>query len=275
MSEFELDTLSISRHRLFHELLIMQTKLLRLSYVLIVSQMLIISSGDASQPATVPQTIGSDGHVFVANGSGDAGTLSQNLSEVIRKSNVGFSLETFSWSRGKGRVLTDHLDMDNHKSQGKRLAAAVQAYQEVRADSKVFLIGHSTGCAVVLIAAEHLPPGSVEKIILLAPSVPDTYDLRPSLHTARMGIDTYHSRNDQILGLGIKLIGTTDLESSDAAGLRGFRLVYSHPNDQVLYQKLRQHHWDRVVEWSGHDGNHLGSVSVGYLRAYVLPEMMK
>jgi len=253
----------------------MQTKLLRLFCVLIVSQMLIFSSGEASQLVTMPQVIGSDGHVFVANGSGDAGTLSENLSKVIRQSNAGFSLETFRWSHGRGRVLIDHLDMNNQKTQGKRLAAAVQAYQEVRADSKVFLIGHSTGCAIVLIAAEHLPPGSVEKIILLAPSVPDTYDLRPALHTARLGMDTYHSKNDQILGLGVKLIGTTDLESSDAAGLRGFRLLYSHPSDQVLYQKLRQHHWDRVVEWSGHDGNHLGSVSTGYLRAYVLPEMMK
>jgi pimeloyl-ACP methyl ester carboxylesterase len=236
---------------------------------------LLISTSVASSPLMLLQGFGSDGHVFVANGSGDGGTLSQNLSEVIRKSNAGFSLETFRWSHGKGRVLIDHFNSDNHKYQGRRLAAAVQAYREVRPGSKVYLIGHSTGCAVVLIAAENLPPASVEKIILLAPSVPDTYDLRPALHTARSGLDTYHSRKDQILGVGIKLIGTTDLESSDAAGLKGFRLVYSHPTDHVLYQKLRQHHWDRVVEWSGHDGNHLGCVTTGYLRAYVLPEMLK
>lgn len=243
--------------------------------VLMISQTMILLGLVTLSPVMLQQAVGSDGHVFVANGSGDGGTLSQNLSEVIRKSNAGFSLETFRWSHGKGRVLTDHFDSDNHKYQGKRLAAAVQAYLEVRAGSKVYLIGHSTGCAVVLIAAENLPQGSVEKIILLSPSVPDTYDLRPALHTARLGLDTYHSIRDQILGVGIKIVGTTDLESSDAAGLKGFRLVYSHPSDQVLYQKLRQHHWDRVVEWSGHDGNHLGSVTTGYLRAYVLPEMLK
>ena len=124
-------------------------------------------------------------------------------------------------------------------------------------------MGHSTGCAVLLAAAERLPPGSIEKITLLAPSVPDQYDLRPALITSRKGIDSFYSPQDQlVLGLGMMIIGTTDPNSRTAAGLSGFRQIYSGPNDAALYQKLTQHPWDSSMESSGNDGSHCGSATI-------------
>lgn len=219
---------------------------------------------------------GPKGYILVANGSGDSGNLTNNLSVAVESTSASLGVESFNWSHGRGLSFADHADRDNQQAQGKRLAAQVMEYSRVAGAPKIYLMGHSTGSAIVLIAAENLPPGTVEKIVLLAPSVPDTYDLRPAILATRGGIDSYHSKKDQyVLGLGMMILGTTDPESRNAAGLHGFRLVYSTPNDSAIYQNLRQHHWDPAVEWSGNNGGHYGCITTGFLKAYVVPDMLK
>ena len=225
------------------------------------------TSRTALPPAPPPQ-----GVVFVANGSGDFRTVSTNLSRVVAETGTPLQVETAAWSHGYGRYLADHVDHDNHRAEGGRLAAQVVAYRQTYPGRKVYLVGHSAGCAVVLCAAEGLPPGSVDRIILLAPSVCTRYDLRPALRTARGGIDAFTSEEDRVvLGLGIQIVGTADRCCRTAAGQYGFTPVIDCPADAALYQGLRQHPWDPVVAWSGHGGGHYGSNQAGYLRAYVLP----
>jgi pimeloyl-ACP methyl ester carboxylesterase len=212
------------------------------------------------------------GVVFVANGSGDFRTVSSNLGRVMAETSTPLQIETVPWSHGFCRYATDHLDHANHVHQGSRLAAEVTAYRQAYPGRKVYLIGHSAGCAVVLAAAERLPADSVDHLILLAPSVCVTYDLRPALRIVRCGIDVFHSDKDSvILGLGTRIVGTADHGCRTAAGQYGFGPVCTCPADAALYSKLRQHPWDPVVAWSGHCGGHYGSNQVGFLRAYVLP----
>jgi pimeloyl-ACP methyl ester carboxylesterase len=212
------------------------------------------------------------GVVFVANGSGDFRTVSMNLSRVVAETATPLQVETLVWSHGFGRYVSDHLDHANHLAQGRLLAAQVDAYRRAYPERRVYLIGHSAGCAVVLAAAEALPPDGVDRIVLLAPSVCVSYDLRPALRTARAGIDVFHSSEDTvILGLGMRLVGTAEGGCRTAAGQCGFTPVLACPADVTLYGKLRQHPWDPVVAWSGHDGGHYGSNQSTFLRAYVLP----
>jgi pimeloyl-ACP methyl ester carboxylesterase len=221
----------------------------------------------ALSPATAPA-----GVVFVANGSGDFHTVSDNLSEVFAQAGTPLHIETFVWSHGYGRYVIDHTDHANHLEQGRRLAAEVASYHQACPGRKVYLIGHSAGCAVVLAAAELLPPDSVDRIILLAPSVCASYDLRPALRTARLGIDAFHSDRDRVvLGICMQIVGTADRGCRVAAGKIGFTPVVGCPGDAALYGKLRQHPWDPVVAWSGNNGGHYGSNQAGFLRAYVLP----
>jgi pimeloyl-ACP methyl ester carboxylesterase len=210
--------------------------------------------------------------VFVANGSGGVRTLSTNLSQAVAEAAAPLQIETVLWSHGDGRYLVDHTDHANHLAQGRRLAAQVVAYRQAYPGRRVFLLGYSSGSAVVLPAAEVLPPDSVDRIVLLAPSVCATYDLRPALRSARCGIDVFHSSRDRlVLGLGMRVIGTADRGCRTAAGQYGFTPVVAGPADAALYGKLRQHPWDPVVEWSGNTGGHYGSNQAGFLRAYVLP----
>jgi pimeloyl-ACP methyl ester carboxylesterase len=222
--------------------------------------------------ATLAPAVPPAGVVFVANGSGDFRTVSGNLSQVVAQTGTSLQVEAFVWSQGYGRYVADHTGHANHIAQGRRLAAEVAAYHQSCPGRRVYLIGHSAGSAVVLAAAEMLPPDSVERIILLAPSVCVTYDLRPALRTARLGIDSFNSDQDRvILGLCMQIVGTADHGCRQAAGRHGFTPVLVCPTDAALYAKLRQHPWDPVVEWSGNNGGHYGSNQAGFLRAYVLP----
>ena len=213
-----------------------------------------------------------EGVVFVANGSGDYRSVSANLRQVVTETATPLQVETVPWSHGRWRFLSDHLDHGNHRTQGRYLATQVVAYRQSHPGCRVYLVGHSTGCAVILAAAEGLPVEGIDRVILLAPSVCVSYDLRPALRSARAGIDVFHSSEDiAILGLGMYVVGTAEGGCRSAAGLRGFNSVIACATDAALYKKLHQHPWSPAVAWSGHDGGHYGSNQPEFLRAYVLP----
>jgi len=221
----------------------------------------------AAPPGPPPAAV-----VFIANGAGDSRTVSENLTRVVAEAGAPLQIETVIWSRGFRRAVADQMDHDNHLAYGRQLALQAAAYRRAYPERRIYFIGQSAGGAVVLAAAEQLPPDSVDRIILLAPSVCRSYDLRPALLSSRRGIDVFYSSEDRwILGLGMKVFGTTEGACRTAAGRTGFTPVITSPADQALYAKLRQHAWHPAVEWSGNDGGHFGSSEAGFLRAYVLP----
>jgi pimeloyl-ACP methyl ester carboxylesterase len=214
--------------------------------------------------------------VYVANGSGDYRTTSAALCQAVRDEGAPLRIETFVWSHGSGRLIIDHLDHGKHMEEGRRLAGLVAASRQTCPERAVYLVGHSAGCAVLLAAAEAAPPGSVERIVLLSPSVSKDYDLRPALRCACQGIDVFISRRDiGALGIGTGLIGTSDRRWSAASGRVGFRTIVTCPEDEALYAKLRIHAWDPVVEWTGNHGGHFGATQQAFARAYLLPLLVR
>jgi pimeloyl-ACP methyl ester carboxylesterase len=210
--------------------------------------------------------------VFVADGSGDFRTTSRVLCEAVNACGAPLRVETFVWSHGYGRMLIDHVDHCNHLEEGRRLAAYIAAVRQSCPDRGVYLVGHSSGAAVVLAAAETSPPASIERIVLLAPAVAHNYDLRPALRSARQGIDVFVSRRDVgALVLGTGIAGTADRRLAAASGHCGFTPILNCPGDELLYAKLRAHPWDPCVAWTGNRGSHYGTLEPGFMRAYVLP----
>jgi pimeloyl-ACP methyl ester carboxylesterase len=220
----------------------------------------------------VPLPARSQGIVFIANGSGDFRTVTAGLEDAVAQTGAPLQLVTFVWSHGFGCYLSDHADHAHHVVQGRRLAGLVLAYRRACPNRSLFLVGHSAGSAVVLAAAESLPPGSVARIILLEPSVSMDYDLRPALRCAQCGVDNFCSRRDLLeLGLGVGIVGTADRRWEPAAGRVGFRPMIACPGDAELYAKLREHPWDRSVAWTGHCGGHYGNHRALFARLYLLP----
>ena len=215
---------------------------------------------------------GQRGVIFAVDGAGDFQATSDSLRQAVAAERLPLCVEPFEWSHGYGRVLADQMDWDHAWEEGQYLARRVCAVRQVCPAAEVYLVGHSAGSAVVLAAAESLPPGSINRIVLLAPSVSDEYDLRPALRCACDGIDVFYSRRDTAyLGVGVAIVGTVDRRWCPAAGRVGFRPVVETPQDGQLYAKLRQHAWDPCVEWTGNRGGHYGGYQVCHLRAYVLP----
>jgi pimeloyl-ACP methyl ester carboxylesterase len=211
--------------------------------------------------------------VVCADGAGNTRGLSTALRDAVAAEQAPVCVETVDWSYGPGRYLADEMDYAHARQAGSRLAGRVIAYRQTFPDCRVCLVGHSAGCAVVLAAAENLPPDSVERIVLLAPAVSSGYDLRPALRAARQGIDVFCSERDwAVLGLGVGLVGTTDRRWTAAAGRVGFKPIVQTPDDACLYGKLREHRWDPAVAWTGNAGGHFGTYQrPAFLHAYVLP----
>lgn len=210
------------------------------------------------------------GVVFTADGAGNFHAASESLRQTLDAAGVPLCVDRLEWSHGYGRAVADQTDTCHAREQGRRLAARVCAYRQSCPNGEVYLLGHSAGSAVILAAAEALPPGSVERIVLLAPSVSAEYDLRPALRAAghrrvlqrprpllpgpghRPG---RHGRRPRRAGRRARRLRPG---RGDAGGRGPVRQTAAAP-------------WQPCLGWTGHDGGHTGGYQPGYLRAYVLP----
>jgi len=207
---------------------------------------------------------------YVVNGSGDSRDLSESLAEVIRCRCLPWGMETICWTTGL-TTIDDHAGVANHRRWGHNLAARANAYRQAHANAKIYLLGHSSGSHVALAAAECAPPGTFDRVVLLAASVSCFYDLRPALRACREGIDNFYSTEDGILDLAVDMLGSADGKKIVAAGQIGFRTPRPPFPEHELYRRLRQFPWSVCVEWTGHHGGHVGALQPAFLQAYVLP----
>jgi len=225
--------------------------------------------------ATPPPNVPGAGIIYVANGAGDYRGLSETMTRLVADSGAPLAVQTFVWSHGPRRVFADQVDHENHVIEGERLAGEVTAYRQAHPGQRVMFVGHSSGSAVLLSAAERLPADSVERIVLLAPSVCTDYDLRPALRSTRRGIDVFYSQWDlAVLGVAVGIVGTADRDCRRAAGRHGFTPVGDCPADRALYQRLRQYPWEQGAAWTGNTGGHYGSIEPRFLREYVVPRLL-
>jgi pimeloyl-ACP methyl ester carboxylesterase len=179
-------------------------------------------------------------------------------------------LAAFQWSHGYRQLLKDQTDMENVRAQGARLAAAIRERHVREPGRRVVVVAHSAGSAVALMATESLPPDSIDRLILLAPSVSTGYDIRPALWSAREGVDVFCSKKDWVaLGFVTRVVGTTDRVWSKAAGRHGFQPPGGL--DRLESTRLRQHFWTPELSWTGHSGGHHGMHNTAFLHAYVFP----
>jgi pimeloyl-ACP methyl ester carboxylesterase len=212
------------------------------------------------------------GVVYCVDGAGGFQATSIPLSETIAGQRLPLRVEAVDWSHGWCRVYADQTDFAHARAQGRCLAERVAAYRRAAPAGEVYLVGHSAGCTVALAAVEALPPGYVDRVVLLSPALSADYDLRPALRSARCGVDVFSSERDWFyLGLGIGLVGTADRRWGAASGRVGFRPSPATLQDAALYAKLRQHPWNRCQAWTGNLGGHYGAQEPAFLRTFVLP----
>jgi pimeloyl-ACP methyl ester carboxylesterase len=213
------------------------------------------------------------GVVFAVNGAGNFHGTSSALQRAVAEADLPLTVVSVEWSHGFGRALADQTDWHHAQEQGLCLARRIASYRHAHPGQAIYLVAHSAGSGVALTAAAESPPGSLERVILFAPSVSADYDLRPALRGTRGGMEVFYSRRDVFaLGLGMALVGACDGgRGCPAAGRVGFRTRVETPEDAILYDKLRQHPWQRWQARCGHRGFHSGAHRPGFLHTFVLP----
>lgn len=240
----------------------------------------LLASGCASLPAeTAAHIVAScpcekpHALVLVADGAGDFRCASTTLAQVVEETHAPLCVQPFIWSHGYFRIVADQTCHEHIRTQGKHLAQLILAYKHEHPETPIYLVAHSAGTSVVLNAADALPPDTVERIILLAPAVSSTRDLRGVLKATRLGVDVFYSRADWwYLGMAVTFVGTSDRHwSIAAAGRVGFQPMICGPEDGLLYENLRQYPWDDNLSWTGHKGGHYGTYQPGFLKFCVLP----
>ena len=225
-----------------------------------------------SELRPLPPPVPGRGIVLVADGAGDFRLTSEAVRRAVELEKLPLDVETFVWSHGYYRIFSDQLDVENHQRQGERLAALILERRRTAPDNPIYLVAHSAGSSVVLTAAESLPTGTIDRIILFGPAVSAYYDLGPALRGVRGGIDVFCSHSDGwYLWTAMFLTKLIHGGHGEAAGSVGFQPHSRTAEDIARYKKLCQYPWEPWLIWTGHDGGHFGYYQQGYLRAFVLP----
>jgi pimeloyl-ACP methyl ester carboxylesterase len=169
-------------------------------------------------------------------------------------------------------MLLDQIDAPHAQAQGHRLAAKIVERRQLEPTRRMVVVAHSAGSAVALAAGDVLPPDTLDRVILLAPSVSTGYDVRPMLRASREGMDVFCSKKDWVaLGFVTRVVGTADRRWAPAAGRFGFRLKGPAAACGCEADDLRQHFWSPEVAWTGHTGGHNGMHSPAFVRSYLFP----
>ena len=219
-----------------------------------------------SLAAAGARTFAADGDsralVWVLDGAGDLRGCSTALTKTFAD-NPYVELRQFYWSHGYRRIVSDQTDYVHARRQGERLAEVIQ--DEAKAGRRIVIVAHSAGTAVALAAAEKLPPGSINRLVLLAPSVSNKYDPRPAAKACKEGIDVFCSSRDiWALGVAMRIVGTTDSRhGSQAAGRYGF--------EGISDDRIHQYFWTKDWNALGHTGGHYGCYAPEFAKAHLLP----
>jgi pimeloyl-ACP methyl ester carboxylesterase len=211
--------------------------------------------------------------VWIVDGAGDLRGCSNALNAANALMGDPVETNVFVWSHGYRRLLLDQIGSTHAKTQGARLAREILERKLVEPGRRVVVVAHSAGCAVALAACDQLPIDAVDRVLLLAPSVSTGYDIRPTLWSAREGVDVFCSKKDWVaLGFVVRVVGTTDnFWSGSAAGRYGFKPRKTNPLAEVEQLRLRQHFWSEDVAWTGHTGGHHGMHEPAFVKTFLMP----
>jgi pimeloyl-ACP methyl ester carboxylesterase len=209
--------------------------------------------------------------VFAADGAGNFKAASSLLRQVVEEDALLIEVHAFEWSHGYCRILSDQVTYGHNCDRGRRLADEVLSFHASHPETPIYLYAHSAGCAVAMKALESLPPGIVERAILLSPSLSSAYDLRPALEHVCTSLHVFYSRWDWgYLGMTMRLVGTADRWFGWCSGRFGFDVDADYIESDLL-AKLHQRAWEPEDRALGNNGGHFGNYQPAFLRAHIIP----
>ena len=124
-----------------------------------------------------PRTDSPPGVVFIVGGVGGFDVLGSSAQKALPKAGVRHEIREFVWTHGWGQIFKDLQDTPHLLHKADELTSEVRRQKAQHPEQPIYLVGKSGGTALVLAAAEQLPPQTVERIVLLSPAVSRAFDL--------------------------------------------------------------------------------------------------
>ena len=170
------------------------------------------------------------------------------------------------WNVGReGFGLLAASQLETNRAAAKRAADRLAEVARASPDRPMYVTGQSAGGGAAVFVLEALPRGvQVEHALLISPALSPDYDLSKALSRVRGKMYVVYSPRDTlVLGWGTRTYGNIDGRRSDAAGLVGFVVPASADRD-AYSAKLVQLKWEPSWRTQGHDGGHIGALTVKF-----------
>lgn len=202
---------------------------------------------------------------------GAGGGSLQSIKQGLADGGVSLPTTVFSWGAPSPLFMLNLQDRSIHNAAEQRLAQRIERWRADHPSGTLCIIAHSAGCGVMLGALARLAGDlSVDRVVLLAPSVSPGYDLAPALRHVRQRMDVFYSDRDTLwLQWRTGTFGTYDSVKTPAAGNRGF--TSADALGEQLRSKLVQHAYQPAWEALGNDGGHFGWLATPFVARIVAP----
>jgi len=212
--------------------------------------------------------------LILIEGAGDFQAVAKVLEKSLHILPPNLELQRFHWSHGYLRIVADQTDLPHISDHGEKLASFIRKIQKRNPESEINILAHSAGTSVALAGVSLLNENSIERLILLAPSVSKDYPLIPAIAAVKDNVHVFYSHEDTfILGPILRFTKTADLrKTQNAAGRYGFIPVTRNREEELLVAtKLKQYAWKPEDASIGNNGGHYGSYGQPYMDKKVLP----
>lgn len=208
--------------------------------------------------------------VVVCEGAGSLCAVSSQLRPAAAGTNL--QVRNFTWTQGLYRILADQTNVQHARLMGLTLADLLRHIRREEPTAYLSLLGFSAGAHPALVGACNLPPATLDQVVLLAPSVSASFDVRPAIAACRGGVHVFASEYDIFaLGIGIRLVGAADNRRCvRTAGRYGFDRF----GDDPLYRRLHHYFWTPDLAWTGYRGRHGDIHRRQFLQVAVVPLLL-
>ena len=216
------------------------------------------------------------GLVLVLPGIEGQSCLNHNIVRGLGDAGVPGCIRIFDWTTRLIVLFLVHLRWRKLHQRGvQNLIQQIRDYRRDYPGRPIYLIGHSGGAAILVLALQELPEDcQVDRAILLAGALSADFNLAPALRRVKRGIWSFHSSLDLFyLGLGTLVFGTLDGPRVVSGGCHGFRLPpNASEEDKALYaERLHQVPFSRKMIPSFNLGGHLGCTNRVFVAEWVAP----
>ncbi len=196
----------------------------------------------------------------------------KNVAKSLRKSEFEGAVEIYDWTR---KPVMIGLNLGGNRCQANSIATKIVDYQTRYPGRPVYLLGHSAGCKMAIMALEALPPMyQVERAFLLAPGLQTNYDLRPAMARTRLGLVAFTSFLDAPLPLPLTVMeGLLKGQLNLAAAVFGFSPPAGlGPRERESYdQMLVQKPFRLEMIFQGNLGGHAGATWPSFVGQQIAP----